>query len=63
MLDPNYRSSTGFGQDFRDAIKKDGWGGMEQEDIKCGIEFLQEKGISFPGKVGIVGGSYGGYSA
>ena len=63
VLDPNYRGSTGFGQVFRDAIKKDGWGGIEQEDIRCGIVYLKEMGISEPGKIGITGASYGGYSA
>lgn len=63
VLDPNYRGSTGFGQAFRDAIKQDGWGGMEQEDIQCGITYLKEIGISEPGKIGITGVSYGGYSA
>jgi dipeptidyl aminopeptidase/acylaminoacyl peptidase len=63
VLDPNYRGSTGFNQSFREAIKVDGWGGMEQEDIRAGIEALIETGIAEPGKVGITGTSYGGYSA
>ena len=32
VLDPNYRGSTGFGLAFREAIKRDGWGGAEQGD-------------------------------
>jgi dipeptidyl aminopeptidase/acylaminoacyl peptidase len=63
VLDPNYRGSTGFGVAFREAIKADGWGGMEQEDIRAGIESLLEQSIATPGKVGITGTSYGGYSA
>ncbi len=63
VLDPNYRGSTGFGQEFRDSIKKEGWGRMEQEDIRCGINYLKEIGVAEPGKIGITGGSYGGYSA
>jgi len=62
VLDPNYRGSTGFGQAFREAIKVDGWGGREQEDIRAGIEALIAAGIAQPGKVGITGTSYGGYS-
>ncbi len=63
VLTPNYRGSTGFGQVFREAIKEDGWGGREQEDIRAGIEALIAAGIAAPGKVGITGTSYGGYSA
>lgn len=63
VLEPNYRGSTGFGLPFREAIKKDGWGGAEQDDIRAGIEALMAKGIARPGRVGITGTSYGGYSS
>ncbi|MFW9793897.1 MAG: S9 family peptidase [Candidatus Thorarchaeota archaeon] len=61
VLDPNYRGSTGYGINFRELIKKDGWGGLDKEDVRTGIEALIEKGISIPHKVGIYGTSYGGY--
>ncbi len=48
---------------FREAIKQDGWGGREQEDIRAGIKALIAAGIAEPGKVGVTGTSYGGYSA
>ena len=63
VLAPNYRGSTGFGLSFQESIKEDGWGGREQEDIRCGIEALIEAGIAKPGRVGVTGTSYGGYSA
>ncbi|GEM_PF-206541 len=63
VLDPNYRGSTGFGLSFQEAIKEDGWGGREQEDIRTGIEALIAAGIAEPGKVGVTGTSYGGYSS
>ncbi len=63
VLAPNYRGSTGFGLPFQESIKEDGWGGREQEDIRCGIEALIEAGIAKPGRVGVTGTSYGGYSA
>ena len=63
VLDPNYRGSTGFGLAFQQAIKHDGWGGQEQQDIHSGIEALLAAGIAQPGKVGITGTSYGGYSS
>jgi pimeloyl-ACP methyl ester carboxylesterase len=63
VLDPNYRGSTGYGLTFQNSIREDGWGGREQEDIRAGIEALIEVGIATPGKVGITGTSYGGYSS
>jgi dipeptidyl aminopeptidase/acylaminoacyl peptidase len=63
VLAPNYRGSTGFGLPFQESIKEDGWGGREQEDIRLGIEALIEAGIAQPGRVGVTGTSYGGYSA
>lgn len=63
VLDPNYRGSTGFGLAFQDRIKEDGWGGREQDDIRTGIEALIAAGIAEPGRIGITGTSYGGYSS
>ncbi len=63
VLDPNYRGSTGFNQTYTESIKIDGWGGREQEDIRTGIEALIAQRIAHPGKVGITGTSYGGYSS
>jgi dienelactone hydrolase/Tol biopolymer transport system component len=63
VLVPNYRGSTGFGLPFQESIKKDGWGGREQEDIRCGIEALIDADLAEPGRVGVTGTSYGGYSA
>ncbi|CAN5539237.1 S9 family peptidase [soil metagenome] len=63
VLTPNYRGSTGFGVEFQESIKEDGWGGREQEDIWTGIEALISAGVAKPGKIGVTGTSYGGYSA
>jgi len=63
VLDPNYRGSTGFGLPFQEAIKEDGWGGKEQDDIIAGVDKLLTLGIARDKKVGITGTSYGGYSA
>jgi dipeptidyl aminopeptidase/acylaminoacyl peptidase len=63
VLAPNYRGSTGFGLPFQESIKQDGWGGREQEDIRCGIEALFDANLAEPGRVGVTGTSYGGYSA
>jgi dipeptidyl aminopeptidase/acylaminoacyl peptidase len=61
ILDPNYRGSTGYGVNFRELIKQDGWGGYDKEDVRTGILTLFEKGLAAPNKVGIFGTSYGGY--
>jgi dipeptidyl aminopeptidase/acylaminoacyl peptidase len=63
VLDVNYRGSTGFGLRFREAIKQDGWGGREQADISAAAGALVEQGLAEPGRVGVTGTSYGGYSA
>lgn len=63
VLDVNYRGSTGFGLKYRHAIKEDGWGGREQADIATGARALIRDGLATPGKVGVTGTSYGGYSS
>jgi dipeptidyl aminopeptidase/acylaminoacyl peptidase len=63
VLDPNYRGSTGFGLEFREAIRIDGWGGREQDDIRTGAEAVIARGLAPPGKVAVTGTSYGGYSS
>jgi dipeptidyl aminopeptidase/acylaminoacyl peptidase len=63
VLDVNYRGSTGFGMTFREAIKADGWGGREQADIAAAAHALIDAGLASPGRVGVTGTSYGGYSA
>jgi dipeptidyl aminopeptidase/acylaminoacyl peptidase len=63
VLDINYRGSTGYGLQFREAIKEDGWGGREQADIASGAQALIEAGLAEMGRVGVTGTSYGGYSA
>lgn len=63
VLAPNYRGSTGYGLEFEDLIRVNGWGSDEQEDIWAGAEALIKKGIAEKGKIGITGTSYGGYSS
>ncbi|TFG34679.1 S9 family peptidase [Candidatus Thorarchaeota archaeon] len=61
ILNPNYRGSTGYGVNFRELIKKDGWGGKDLDDVRTGISSLFENGYANPNRVGIFGTSYGGY--
>ena len=53
------RGSTGFGLAFREAIRKEGWGGAEQDDIRAGAEAAIERGIVPAGNVAITGTSSG----
>ncbi len=59
---PNYRASTGYGVKFAAMGYKDA-AGKEFDDIKDGIKFLISQGIADKERVGLGGGSYGGYAA
>lgn len=62
VLQPNFRGSTGYGKAFLDAGNKE-WGtGAMQHDLSDGVAYLVEQGIADPSRVGIMGGSYGGYA-
>ena len=62
VLLPNFRGSTGYGKKFLNAGNKQ-WGrGAMQQDITDGVNYLIKEGITDPKKVGIAGGSYGGYA-
>ncbi len=61
VLQVNYRGSTGFGKNFWEASFKQ-WGKKMQDDVSDGVKWLIEQGIANPKKVGIYGGSYGGYA-
>jgi dipeptidyl aminopeptidase/acylaminoacyl peptidase len=61
VLAPNFRGSTGYGKKFLDAGNKQ-WGDKMQDDITWGVKHLVDQGITDPKRVGIWGGSYGGYA-
>lgn len=61
VFQPNFRGSTGFGRKFWELSFKQ-WGKTMQNDITDGVEWLKGKGIANPEKIGIYGGSYGGYA-
>jgi len=61
VLQPNFRASTGYGKKFLDAGNKQ-WGDKMQDDVTWGAKYLIAQGIADPKKVGIMGGSYGGYA-
>jgi len=57
---PNVRGSSGFGKRFvnldNGALRKDG-----VRDIRTCVDHLVRTGVAEPGRIGIMGGSYGGY--
>ena len=61
VLLPNFRGSTGYGKKFIDAGNKQ-WGDKMQDDVTWGAKYLIAQGIADPKRVGIMGGSYGGYA-
>ena len=58
---PNYRGSTGRGLEFAMSSQGD-LAGAEFDDIVEGVDYLIELGIVDGDKVGVTGGSYGGYA-
>src|SRR5690606_29286644 len=61
VLNMNFRGSTGYGKKFLNAGNNE-WGEKMQDDITWGVKYLVGKGIADPNRVGIWGGSYGGYA-
>ncbi|TVR81382.1 MAG: S9 family peptidase [Saprospirales bacterium] len=58
---PNYRGSTGRGIEFITSSQMD-LSGAEFDDVVDGVDFLIQEGIADPNRVGVTGGSYGGYA-
>jgi dipeptidyl aminopeptidase/acylaminoacyl peptidase len=59
-LAPNYRGSTGNGKDFERA-NYDDWGVGDTQDCLYGAKYLKTLKNIKPDRIGIGGGSYGGY--
>ncbi len=57
---PNPRGSTGYGLEFQKANFQDLGGGDLKDEIAA-VEFLKATGFVDPRKIGITGGSYGGF--
>jgi len=58
---PNYRGSTGRGEAFAKSSQAD-MAGAEFDDIVAGVDELVEVGIADGDRIGVTGGSYGGYA-
>lgn len=59
---PNYRGSTGRGVDFAYSSQAD-LAGKEFDDVVDGIDYLIEQGVADRNRMGVTGGSYGGYAS
>jgi len=62
VLQPNFRGSTGYGTAFQRAGYGQ-WGGTMQNDVDDGAKWLLDQHMAAPGRICIVGASYGGYAA
>jgi dipeptidyl aminopeptidase/acylaminoacyl peptidase len=61
VLSVNYRSGIGYGYDFRNAPEQGPRGASEYQDIVSAGLYLQKRPDVDSGKIGLWGGSYGGY--
>jgi dipeptidyl aminopeptidase/acylaminoacyl peptidase len=60
VIKPNFRGSTGYGLAFQKANFKD-LGGGDLDDVVAGAKFLADTGYVDAKRIGITGGSYGGF--
>lgn len=61
VLQPQFRGSSGFGEEFEKAGYRQ-WGGLMQDDLSDGVRALVAQGIADPRRVCIIGNGSGGYS-
>ena len=61
VLSVNYRLSTGYGHDFQYPAHWGPTGAAEYQDVLAGARWLQQVPRVDPRRIGIWGGSYGGY--
>ncbi|MBX9778775.1 MAG: prolyl oligopeptidase family serine peptidase [Chitinophagaceae bacterium] len=61
VLSVNYRLGIGYGYEFHRPAKGGAAGAAEYLDIKAAGEWLRKQNFTDPNKIGLYGGSYGGY--
>ncbi|HET6928823.1 MAG TPA: prolyl oligopeptidase family serine peptidase, partial [Candidatus Acidoferrum sp.] len=61
VLAINYRSGIGYGRAFRQAAGRAGRGASEYQDVLAAGKYLQSRPDVDPKRIGLWGGSYGGY--
>ena len=61
VLSVNYRSGIGYGMEFREALDYGATGASEYNDVQGAGLYLRGRADVDPKKIGVWGGSYGGY--
>ena len=61
VLSVNYRLGIGYGRDFQQPDSAGAQGASEYRDVKAAAEWLRSQPFVDPARVGIYGGSYGGF--
>jgi dipeptidyl aminopeptidase/acylaminoacyl peptidase len=61
VLSVNYRLGIGYGRDFQQADRAGSQGASEYQDVKAAAEWLRSQPFVDPARIGIYGGSYGGF--
>jgi dipeptidyl aminopeptidase/acylaminoacyl peptidase len=61
VVSVNYRSGIGYGLEFREALNYGATGGSEFQDIMGAGLYLKSRPDVDPARIGLWGGSYGGY--
>ena len=61
VLSVNYRAGIGYGRAFREATKRGARGASEYQDVVAGANYLRGRKDVDPTRIGLWGGSYGGY--
>jgi dipeptidyl aminopeptidase/acylaminoacyl peptidase len=61
VMSVNYRLGIGYGRDFQQAEHAGSQGASEYQDVKAAAEWLRSQPFVDPSRVGVYGGSYGGF--
>jgi dipeptidyl aminopeptidase/acylaminoacyl peptidase len=61
VLATNIRGSTGYGKSYQRLVQRD-WGGGDMQDWEHAVKWLRERDWVEPEKIGVHGGSYGGFA-
>jgi dipeptidyl aminopeptidase/acylaminoacyl peptidase len=61
VISVNFRTGIGYGRDFRRAKNQGPRGASEYQDVVAAAKYLQTLTEVDPSKIGLWGGSYGGY--